>query len=174
MLKKATFAGGCFWCTEAIFQELKGVESVESGYGGGFVENPKYYDVCRETTGHAEAIEVDYNDSIISFEDLVIVHMTTHNPMTLNQQGADRGTQYRSIVFYRNEEEKAIIEEVFSKLKPLYEAPIITEIKAFETFYIAETEHQDFYKTNTEQPYCQFVIDPKLAKFRKMHAEKLK
>ncbi|MFC5269873.1 bifunctional methionine sulfoxide reductase B/A protein [Adhaeribacter terreus] len=170
---KATFGGGCFWCTEAIFQELKGVIKVESGYSGGKVEHPTYREVTTGTTGHAEVIDVTYNPSEITFEDLLKIHLSTHNPTTPNRQGADRGSQYRSVIFYRTEEEKEIALKVISELQPSFDDMIVTEVAMFEHFYKAEDYHQNYYKSNPNGGYCQGVINPKLEKFRKLYKEKL-
>ena len=174
-LKVATFGGGCFWCTEAVFQEVKGVEKVVSGYSGGIVPgSPTYREICSGLTGHAEVIQVTFDPDIISFEDVVVIFMTTHDPTTLNRQGADRGTQYRSVIFYNDEVQKEISEVVVKELQPYYENPIVTEISPLDIFYEATKEHQDYYKNNQSNGYCSFVINPKLTKLRKLHADKLK
>ena len=174
-LQYATFGGGCFWCTEAVFQEVKGVEKVVSGYSGGTVPGkPTYREICSGLTGHAEVIQVSFDADIISYEDILVIFMTTHDPTTLNQQGADRGTQYRSVIYYHNEKQKEIAEVVSEEIAPYYENPVVTEISPLQVFYEAEKEHQDFYKNNQGQGYCSFVINPKLAKLRKLHADKLK
>ena len=175
----ATVGGGCFWCTEAVFQEVKGVENVVSGYSGGpdsyrDSRRPTYREVCSGLSGHAEVVQITFDANIISYEDILMVFMTTHNPTTLNQQGADRGTQYRSVIFYHNEVQKDIAETVIKELNPYYEHNIVTEVSEASMFYEAEKEHQDFYKNNPNYGYCNFVIDPKLAKLRKLHADKLK
>ena len=171
----ATLGGGCFWCTEAVFQEVKGVEKVVSGYSGGTVPgHPTYREICSGLTGHAEVIQITFDANIISYEDVLVVFMTTHDPTTLNQQGADKGTQYRSVIFYHNEEQKDIAEVVIKEVAKFYEKPIVTEISPLEAFYEAEKEHQNYYRNNPTQGYCSFVISPKLAKLRKLHAEKLK
>jgi peptide methionine sulfoxide reductase msrA/msrB len=172
--KKATFGGGCFWCTEAIFQQLNGVAKVESGYSGGGTKNPTYREVCSGMTGHAEVVQVTYDEAQISLEDLLKIHLTTHDPTTLNRQGADRGTQYRSIIFYRNEEEKAIAEKAIYEVQAMLDAPIVTEIKPFEAFFRAEPYHQNYYASNPEKAYCQAVINPKLEKFKKLYKAKTK
>lgn len=172
--QKATFGGGCFWCTEALFQQLKGVTKVKSGYSGGAIVNPTYREVCSGMTGHAEAIEVSYNPDEISFEDLLKIHLTTHNPTTPNRQGADVGTQYRSIIFYRNETEKAAAAKVIAEVQPFFDDKIVTELKSFEAFYTAEKEHQDYYNNNSNGRYCQAVIDPKLRKFKELYRDKVK
>lgn len=173
-LEKAVFGGGCFWCTEVIFDELKGVESVESGYSGGAIANPTYREVCSGLTGHAEVVEVTYNPAEISYVDLLRIHLSTHNPTTLNQQGADVGTQYRSIILVRTEQEREIAKQVIEELQPAFDKPIVTEIKTLEAFYPAEPEHQDYYVNNPEQGYCQVVINPKLEKFRRLFKERRK
>lgn len=168
-LKKATFGEGCFWCVEAVYQNLKGVYKVESGYSGGTVKNPSYEDICTGTTGHAEVALITYDPEIISFEQLLEVFWHTHDPTTLNRQGADRGTQYRSVIFYNNEEEKKTAEESKNKTQTsgLWSDPIVTEISPFTEFYKAEDYHQNYYNNNLSEPYCSIVIAPKLAKFYK-------
>ncbi|MBO3117690.1 peptide-methionine (S)-S-oxide reductase MsrA [Winogradskyella sp. DF17] len=174
-IRQATVGGGCFWCTEAVFQEVKGVESVVSGYSGGQVPgHPTYREICSGLTGHAEVIQITYDANIVSYEDLIIIFMTTHDPTTLNRQGADRGTQYRSVIYYHNQEQKEIAEEVCKAVAPYYEEPVVTEISPLDVFYEAEKEHQDFYKSNPNQGYCNYVITPKLMKLRKLHSDKLK
>ncbi|MBT8376723.1 MAG: peptide-methionine (S)-S-oxide reductase MsrA [Bacteroidia bacterium] len=171
----ATVGGGCFWCTEAVFQELKGVESVVSGYSGGNAPgHPTYREICSGLTGHAEVIQITFNTDIISYEELLIIFMTTHDPTTLNRQGADKGTQYRSVIFYHDDAQKKIAEDVLKAMATYYEDPIVTELSPLEVFYKAEDYHQDYYKNNKEQGYCNFVITPKLAKLRKLYADKLK
>ena len=172
--RKVDFGGGCFWCTEAIFQRLKGVLKVESGYSGGQVVNPTYREVCSGVTGHAEIIEITYNPTELSFEDLLRIHLTTHNPTTVNQQGADRGSQYRSIVFYRTEAEKEAAMKVIEEVQPSYSDPIVTQLEPFEHFFKAEAYHQDYYNRNPDGGYCQAVIEPKLAKFRHLYSEKIR
>ena len=172
--KKAIFGGGCFWCTEAIFIELKGVQKIESGYTDGQIDNPTYREICSGLTGHAEVIQVTYNPEEISFEDLLRIHLSTHNPTTLNRQGADVGTQYRSIILYRNDTEKESATKIIAEVKALFREPIVTQLKPFVHFYKAEDYHQDYYKNNSEATYCQAVIDPKLAKFRQLFNSKLK
>jgi len=172
----ATFGGGCFWCTEAMFAELKGVQSAVSGYSGGTVKNPSYKEVCSGTTGHAEVIQVVYDPAIISFAQLMQVFFLTHDPTTLNRQGNDIGTQYRSVVFYRNEEEKRIAQETIAEVATsgVYSDRIVTTLEPFETFYQAEDYHQDYFSQNSNQPYCSLVINPKLMKFRKTFESLLK
>ncbi len=172
----ATFGSGCFWCTEAIFQQLKGVESAISGYSGGTVKNPTYKEVTTGNTGHAEVINITYNPEIISFTELLEVFWQTHDPTTLNRQGADVGTQYRSAIFYHNEEQKKLAEGYKQKLDEarIFNNPIVTEITEFDIFYKAEDYHQEYYENNKTQPYCNFVITPKIEKFKKVFKDKLK
>jgi len=169
----ATFGAGCFWCVEAIFQDLKGVTDVVSGYSGGRVKNPTYAEVCTGNTGHAEVCQIYFDPEIISYKELLNVFWRTHDPTTLNRQGADVGTQYRSVIFYHNEEQRKLAEE--SKRETdrsgLYKKPLVTEIRTFEQFYPAEEYHQDYFNQNPNQPYCQFNIDPKVKKFRKQFKE---
>ena len=173
--KIATVGGGCFWCTEAIFNQIKGVEKVVSGYAGGNVPGyPTYREVCSGFTGHTEVIQISYNPEIISFQEILIIFMTTHDPTTLNRQGADVGTQYRSVIYYTNGEEKSVIEEVIKQVQPYFDNKIVTEISELPTFYPAEEYHQNYYDNNKEQGYCNFVITPKLTKLRKLYADKLK
>jgi peptide-methionine (S)-S-oxide reductase len=174
-IQLATFGGGCFWCTEAVFQEVKGVEKVLSGYSGGNVPGtPTYREVCSGLSGHAEVIQVTFDADVISYEDILVIFMTTHDPTTLNKQGADRGTQYRSVIYYHNDEQKEIAEVVSKEIRLHYENPIITEISPLDVFFEAGKEHQDYYKKNQTNGYCSFVITPKLAKLRNLHATKLK
>ncbi|EDP96607.1 peptide-methionine (S)-S-oxide reductase MsrA [Kordia algicida OT-1] len=174
-IQTATIGGGCFWCTEAVFQEVKGIETVVSGYTGGTVPGkPTYREICSGLTGHAEVIQLTFDANIISYEEILVIFMATHDPTTLNRQGADVGTQYRSVIFYHDETQQKIAEAVKEQLSEYYDAPIVTEITAAETFYEAEAEHQDYYRRNTEQGYCSFVITPKLTKLRKLFADKLK
>ncbi len=174
-LQIATVGGGCFWCTEAVFQEVKGVEKVISGYSGGNVPGkPTYREICSGLTGHAEVVQVTFDANVISYADILVIFMTTHDPTTLNRQGADRGTQYRSVIYYHNVTQKEVANAVVEELGKYYEDPIVTEISEAQTFYDAEQEHQDFYKNNPDYGYCNFVIDPKLTKLRKLHADKLK
>lgn len=174
-LQIATVGGGCFWCTEAVFQEVKGVEKVISGYSGGKAPGrPTYREICSGLTGHAEVVQITFNANVMSYEDILVIFMTTHDPTTLNRQGADRGTQYRSVIYYHNEKQKEIATLVLKALTPYYEVPIVTELTEASVFYEAETDHQDFYKNNPDYGYCSFVIDPKLAKLRQLHSNKLK
>ena len=171
----ATFGGGCFWCTEAVIQEVKGVEKVISGYSGGSVPGkPTYREICSGLTGHAEVVQVTFDANVISYEDILVIFMTTHDPTTLNRQGADRGTQYRSVIYFHNKEQKEIAEVVVKEVTPYYENPVVTEISPLDVFYEAEKEHQDYYRNNQQQGYCSFVITPKLAKLRKLNADKFK
>jgi peptide-methionine (S)-S-oxide reductase len=172
----ATLAGGCFWCLEAVFLELNGVEKVVSGYSGGTVETPTYQEVTTGTTGHAEAVQIFFNPKEISYRDILEVFFTIHDPTTLNRQGADVGTQYRSAIFYHNDAQKNSAENVIGELRrsTLWENPIVTEIIPFENFYPAEDYHQDYYKQNSNEPYCRLVIEPKVAKLRKHFMDKLK
>lgn len=171
----ATLGAGCFWCVEAIFQDLKGVQQVVSGYAGGTVENPTYRQVCTGTTGHAEVVQITFDPDVISFEELLYVFWRTHDPTTLNRQGPDVGTQYRSAIFYHTEEQKAIAEKSKQETDAsgLWPNPIVTEITPFTNFYKAEGYHQNFYRTNPNQPYCRAIIDPKVQKFRKAFQDKL-
>ena len=174
-IQRATVGGGCFWCTEAVFQEVKGVEKVVSGYSGGTVPgHPTYREICSGLTGHAEVIQITFDANIISFEDILVIFMTTHDPTTLNRQGADRGTQYRSVIFYENEMQQEIAEAVINALESYFDNPIVTEVSPLEAFYEADAEHQDYYINNQGQGYCNFVITPKLSKLRALHADKLK
>ena len=173
-LRQATFGGGCFWCTEAVFLEVKGIEKVVSGYSGGNAPGkPTYREICSGLTGHAEVIQVTYDENIISYESILIIFMTTHDPTQLNRQGADVGTQYRSVIYYHNEQQEEIAQTVINALTPVYNKKIVTEISPLSIFYEAEKEHQAYYKNNQNSGYCSFVIDPKLQKLRTMHADKL-
>ena len=175
-LATATFAGGCFWCTEAVYAELKGVKSVTSGYIGGAVPNPTYKDVCTGQTGHAEAIQIEYDPAVVSFQKLLEVFFATHDPTTLNRQGADVGTQYRSGIFYHDDEQKRVAEEVIMKLNQarVFPGPIVTEVTKASVFYPAEDYHQDYFAKNPYQPYCQAAAAPKVAKVRKVFKDLVK
>ncbi|NND97481.1 MAG: peptide-methionine (S)-S-oxide reductase MsrA [Pirellulaceae bacterium] len=175
-LETATFGAGCFWCVEAVFQRLDGVEKVTSGYMGGQVDNPTYEQVCQGTTGHAEVIQVDFDPSKITFKELLEVFWTTHDPTTLNQQGADRGTQYRSAVFYHNDQQKELAETYKKKLndEQAFANPVVTEITAASEMYDAEDYHQNYFNLNKGNPYCRAVIPPKLDKLKKVFGAKLK
>lgn len=174
-IEQATFGGGCFWCTEAQLLMLKGVTKVESGYAGGFTENPTYKEVCSGNSGHAEVIQVTFDASIISYDEILAAFWQAHDPTQLNRQGNDVGTQYRSVIFYHNEDQKAKAVDYKKKLNDerVYDKPVVTEISALTKFYKAEDYHQDYYNQNKTQGYCQFVIQPKLDKFKKVFAEKL-
>jgi len=174
-LELATFGGGCFWCTEAVFKEVKGVVKIVSGYSGGNAPGkPTYREVCSGLTGHAEVIQITFDPSLISYKDLVIIFMTTHDPTTLNRQGADVGTQYRSVIYYHDEVQKDIANKVIMEVQSYYDNPIVTEISPIGIFYEAEDYHQNYYANNQTQGYCSYVITPKLVKLRKLHADKLK
>jgi len=172
----ATLAGGCFWCTEAVFKDLKGVEKVEPGYAGGTVPNPTYEQVCTGRTGHAESVQVTFDPAIISYEELLKIFFTVHDPTTLNRQGADVGTQYRSVIFYHSDQQKSTAQRVVSEVTAakLWNAPIVTQIEPFQAFYRAEAYHHDYFENNPRQPYCQMVIAPKVRKFREHYMQKLK
>ena len=172
----ATLGGGCFWCTEAVYLEVRGVEKVESGYTGGHVPNPTYRQVCSETTGHAEAVQVTFDPEVVSYREVLEVFVATHDPTTPNRQGADVGTQYRSAVFYHDEEQREAAEAVIAEIEAqgVWDASIVTEVVPFEEFYVAEDYHQNYFASNGRQPYCQVIIAPKVTKFRKEHLEKLK
>ncbi|CAN5632684.1 hypothetical protein BH11BAC2_BH11BAC2_12650 [soil metagenome] len=175
-LDTATLGGGCFWCVEAIYQDLNGVVSVASGYSGGERENPSYEQVCSGATGHAEVIQIVYDPTKISFDDLLEVFWTVHDPTTLNRQGADVGTQYRSVIFYHDENQKMIAEKYKKDLTAsgAFNSPVVTEITPFKKFYKAENYHQNYFKENGSQPYCSLVIQPKVDKFKKVFKDKLK
>lgn len=172
----ATLAGGCFWCLEAVFAELRGVERVESGYSGGGVPNPSYEQVCSGATGHAEVVQVTFDPRVIGFRELLEVFFTIHDPTTLNRQGVDVGTQYRSAIFYHTPEQRAVAERVIAELNAarLWDAPIVTEVAPVRAFYPAEASHREYYRRNPDQHYCRVVIAPKVAKVRSEHLAKLK
>jgi len=174
--EKITLGGGCFWCVEAIFDDLKGVKRVESGYSGGSVSNPSYEQVCSGRTGHAEVIEVTFDPQAISLNDILHIFFTVHDPTTLNRQGPDVGTQYRSAVFYRNEEQKKITEEVMREIaaSKIWDDPLVTKLEPFKAFYKAENYHQEYFANNPNQPYCRAIIAPKVAKFREKYRARLK
>lgn len=174
-LSEAIFAGGCFWCTEAVFKRLKGVEKVESGYTGGNIRNPAYREVCTGRTGHAEGVRITYNAGLISYDELLEVFFATHDPTTLNRQGNDMGTQYRSAVFYKDEEQKEKAVNYIRSLEKgkIYDSPVVTEVTEAGPFYAAEADHQDYYERNTSQPYCQVIITPKLRKLKHLYKDKL-
>lgn len=176
MMEIATLANGCFWCTEAIFARIKGVKSVLPGYSGGKVENPSYDQVCTGTTGHAEAAQIQFDPMVISFEKLLEVFWHTHDPTTLNRQGNDIGTQYRSAIFYHNDNQREIAEKSKREVqdKGIFKDPIVTEITPFKKFYVAEDYHKKYYEHHLNDPYCRFVIDPKIQKLLKQHGNELK
>lgn len=175
-LETATLGAGCFWCVEAVFDDLKGVVSVESGYSGGHKENPTYQEVCSETTGHAEVVNVTFNPDEVSFKEILQVFFTIHDPTTLNRQGNDIGTSYRSAIFYHSDEQKKTAEEVIKEVTEagVYDDPIVTEVTPFDKFYIAEDYHQEYFANNPNQPYCAAVVAPKVAKFRQKYVSRLK
>lgn len=175
-LALATFGSGCFWCTEAVFQNVDGVEKVESGYSGGRVKNPTYKEVCSGLTGHAEVIQVTYDPAKVTYDELLEIFWKTHDPTTLNRQGADVGTQYRSVIFYHTDEQKTLAEEYKKKLDQsgAFDQPIVTEISPYTAFYKAEDYHQNYYNLNGSAPYCTYVIQPKVEKFKKVFKDKLK
>ncbi|MDT0554921.1 peptide-methionine (S)-S-oxide reductase MsrA [Patiriisocius hiemis] len=175
-IEQVVFAGGCFWCTEAVFQRIDGVLTVTSGYTGGHIKNPAYREVCMGITGHAEGIKIEYNAYVVSFETLLEVFFATHNPTTLNQQGNDKGTQYRSAIFYSTVEQKEASENFISLLEKnaVFDAAIVTEVTPLDVFYEATEDHQNYYNENIQQPYCQFIIAPKVEKIKKYYSDKLK
>jgi peptide-methionine (S)-S-oxide reductase len=172
----ATFAGGCFWCLEAVYDQVKGVHSVESGYAGGHVDNPTYRDVCNGTTGHAEVVQVHYDGNVVSYQDLLTIFFGIHDPTTLNRQGADVGTQYRSAIFYHNEEQKDIAEKFIKdmEMQKVFDNPIVTQVVPLDKFYMAEDYHQEYFAKNPYQGYCMAVVSPKVSKFRKHFQDLLK
>jgi len=170
----ATLGGGCFWCVEAVYQELNGVLKVESGYSGGRIENPTYREICTGTTGHAEVAQITYDPAIVTFEEILEVFFTTHDPTTLNRQGNDAGTQYRSVIFYHNQEQQSIAEAAKIAAADLWDDPIVTEISPLDKFYKAEEYHQNYYRDNPSQSYCVYVVGPKVKKFREKFRNKLK
>jgi peptide-methionine (S)-S-oxide reductase len=173
-IQLATFGGGCFWCVEAVFQDLKGVLKVVSGYSGGQPDNPTYREICTGTTGHAEVVQITFDADIISFETLCRIFFTTHDPTTLNRQGADRGTQYRSVIFYHTTEQATQARAIVDECQALWDDPIVTEISMLKRFFAAEGYHQNYFKDHGEQPYCQIVIEPKVKKMRKEYLDLLK
>ena len=171
----ATFGGGCFWCIEAVIQRLKGIQKVESGYTGGNVPGiPTYREVCSGLTGHAEVVQVTFNPEELSYHDLITIFMTSHDPTQLDKQGADKGTQYRSVVYYHSEEQKKTIQKVFSEIESYFPEPIVTEVSEATVFHVAEIDHQDYYNNNSEAGYCRVVIEPKIAILRTMYADRMK
>ena len=175
-LEKATLGGGCFWCTEAVYLELKGVEDVKPGFSGGHVKNPSYKEVIRETTGHAEVVQVTFHPYVVSLVDLLKIFFMTHDPTTLNRQGADVGTQYRSVIFYHTDTQKAVIDSVIAELsaQTIWDKPIITQVQPLRTFYKAEEYHVEYFDRHRKQPYCQLVILPKLEKLHAKFRDKVK
>ncbi|HPR02114.1 MAG TPA: peptide-methionine (S)-S-oxide reductase MsrA [Saprospiraceae bacterium] len=173
-MQVATFGGGCFWCVEAVIQRLKGVESVVSGYAGGSMINPDYRSVSSGTTGHAEVIQVTFDAEVLPYEDLITIFMTSHDPTTLNRQGADHGTQYRSIILYHDEAQKMTVERILEDLKNVFPQPIVTEVVPLDQFYPAEKYHQNYYNNNSYAGYCRVVIDPKIKKLRDAYSDRLK
>lgn len=175
-LETATLAAGCFWCVEAVFDDLKGVEDVVSGYSGGHKENPTYREVCSETTGHAEVVQIRFDPNVISFKEILQVFFAVHDPTTLNRQGNDIGTSYRSAIFYHSDEQRRVAEETIKEIEAagIWDNPIVTEVTAFSNFYSAEDYHQEYFANNPNQPYCAAVVAPKVAKFRKYFVDKLK
>jgi peptide-methionine (S)-S-oxide reductase len=170
----ATVGGGCFWCTEAIFQKVKGIEKIVSGYTGGKAPGPPTYrEVCSGLTGHAEVVQITFDPEVLSYHDLLVIFMTTHDPTTLNRQGADVGTQYRSVIYYHDKDQHATALDVLEEVADSFDHSLVTEISALETFYEAEEYHQNYYRNNPSQGYCNYVISPKLSKLRKLHADKL-
>jgi peptide-methionine (S)-S-oxide reductase len=172
----ATLGGGCFWCLEAVYQQLRGVEEVVSGYSGGHVDHPTYREVCEGTTGHAEVTQITFDPEVVSFREILEVFFTIHDPTTLNRQGGDVGTQYRSVIFWHSEDQKRVAEEVMAELEreKVWDAPLVTELAPLERFYPAEGYHQEYYQRNPNQAYCRVVIEPKVAKFRKTFLERLR
>lgn len=176
ILETATLAAGCFWCVEAIFDDLKGVEDVVSGYSGGHTEDPTYQQVCSETTGHAEVVQIKFDPLVLSFADLLRIYFTVHDPTQLNRQGNDIGTSYRSAIFYHSDEQRRIAEEVIAEItaEAIYDRPIVTEVTPFDKFWPAEGYHQEYFANNPTQPYCAAVVAPKVAKFRQKFLSRLK
>jgi peptide-methionine (S)-S-oxide reductase len=174
MSEVAILGGGCFWCTEAVYLELKGISSVESGYTGGAQPNPSYEQVCTGDTGHAEVIRLEFDPSVISYRDLLEIFFTIHDPTTLNRQGNDVGTQYRSVIYFQNPQQEATARQVIAEMAHVWDAPIVTELSPAEPFYKAEDYHQNYFVQHPLQGYCAFVVAPKVAKFRQMYAKKLR
>jgi len=175
-MEVATLGGGCFWCMEAIFIQLKGVEKVESGYSGGTVAHPTYEQVCTGTTGHAEVVQINFDPKVISFKEILKIYFTMHDPTTLNRQGDDVGTQYRSVIFYHNDDQKVTAEKVIKEITDtkIWDRPLVTQIEPFKAFHKAEDYHKDYFKKHREQPYCRLVIAPKIAKLREHYRKKLR
>jgi len=175
-IEVTTLGGGCFWCTEAVFSQLKGVEKIEPGYSGGNIENPSYEQVSTGKTGHAEVAQITFDPAVISFKEILQIFFSTHDPTSLNRQGVDIGTQYRSVIFYHDDEQKAIAEQVIKELSEdgAFDTPIVTQVEPLKAFYKAEDYHREYYKRHPEQPYCRVVIAPKIEKFRQLYLGKLK
>lgn len=170
----ATLGGGCFWCTEAVFQQLKGVQAVESGYTGGHVENPMYEQICEGTTGHAEVVRLTFDPAVVSYREILEVFFTIHDPTTLNRQGNDVGTQYRSVIYYHSPEQQETAKHVISEMANVWDAPIVTELSPAVTYYKAENYHQNYFRMNPMQGYCAFIVAPKVSKFRKTFSDKIR
>jgi peptide-methionine (S)-S-oxide reductase len=169
----ATLGGGCFWCLEAVYQQLKGVQHVESGYTGGEVPNPTYEQICEGSTGHAEVVKIEFDPAIVSYREVLEIFFTIHDPTTLNRQGNDVGTQYRSVIYYHNPQQQECAKHVIAEMANVWDAPIVTELRPLETWYKAEDYHQNYYRNNPMQGYCAFIVAPKVAKFRKTFSDKI-
>lgn len=172
-IETATLGGGCFWCTEAVFQELRGVTKVESGYTGGSVPNPTYEQICEGTTGHAEVVRLEFDPEVVSYREILEIFFTIHDPTTLNRQGNDVGTQYRSVIYYHSPEQQETAKQVIACMASVWDAPIVTELSPAQTYYKAEDYHQNYFRQHPLQGYCAFVVAPKVAKFRKTYADRL-
>ncbi|WP_076593509.1 peptide-methionine (S)-S-oxide reductase MsrA [Herminiimonas arsenitoxidans] len=170
----ATLGGGCFWCTEAVFQQLKGIKAVESGYTGGHIENPEYEQICEGTTGHAEVVRLTFDPEVVSFREILEVFFTIHDPTTLNRQGNDVGTQYRSVIYFHTPEQKDTAKHVIAEMANVWDAPIVTELSPAETYYKAESYHQNYFRQNPMQGYCAFIVAPKVSKVRKTFSDKIR
>ena len=170
----ATLGGGCFWCTEAVFQQLKGIKAVESGYTGGHVENPEYEQICEGTTGHAEVVRLTFDSEVVSFREILEVFFTIHDPTTLNRQGNDVGTQYRSVIYFHTPEQQDTAKHVIAEMANVWDAPIVTELSPAETYYKAESYHQNYFRQNPMQGYCAFIVAPKVSKVRKTFSDKIR
>ncbi|MES2024884.1 MAG: peptide-methionine (S)-S-oxide reductase MsrA [Pseudomonadota bacterium] len=170
----ATLGGGCFWCTEAVFQQLKGIKAVESGYTGGHIENPEYEQICEGTTGHAEVVRLTFDPAVVSFREILEVFFTIHDPTTLNRQGNDVGTQYRSVIYFHTPEQKDTAKHVIAEMANVWDAPIVTELSPAETYYKAESYHQNYFRQNPMQGYCAFIVAPKVSKVRKTFSDKIR
>jgi len=170
----ATLGGGCFWCTEAVFQQLKGIKAVESGYTGGHVENPQYEKICEGTTGHAEVVRLTFDSEVVSFREILEVFFTIHDPTTLNRQGNDVGTQYRSVIYFHTPEQQDTAKHVIAEMANVWDAPIVTELSPAETYYKAESYHQNYFRQNPMQGYCAFIVAPKVSKVRKTFSDKIR